>query len=67
MRGRLEAEQGLPKEVGDEAGPRVQGLIGDIVASWRAPFLLEDQGCEPAGAGAGPGREGRGPAVEVVV
>ena len=65
--GNLEAEQGLPKEVGDEACPRVQGLIGDIVAPWRAPFLLEDERREPASAGAGAGREGRGPVVEVVV
>jgi hypothetical protein len=65
--GRLEAEQSLPEEVGHEPRPRMQGLVGDVVAPRRAPFLLEDEGSEPAGTGAGAGRESRAPVVEVMV
>jgi hypothetical protein len=56
--GRLKAEQGLPEEVGDESCPWMKGFVGDVVASWRAPFLLEDESREATGAGAGTGWEG---------
>ena len=51
----------------DESGSWVQGLIRDVIATRRAAFLLEHEGSEAAGAGAGTGWEGGRPLVEVVV
>ena len=51
----------------DEPGSWVQGLIRDVIAPRRATFLLENEGSEAAGAGAGTGWEGGRPLVEIVV